>query len=236
MSEEENVNVIEEVVSPEPEDNQQTERVEESAQSHQRNDQEYNLAQLRRQRDEERRRNQDLQDELQRIRYQAQKEPDEDSLEKLADDDLTTVAHAKKIASRAAKEAAYEALRQRDHETVDERLKSKFSDFDSVVSQENIEFLKQNEPELADSLRALADDPFKQGLTAYKMLKKFIPVKPAPTIEKKKAEANLQKPLSVNAAPKANSALGNAHLFENGLTAELKAQLWKEMQDAKKAG
>lgn len=243
MSEETNENVLDqlndqqEVVSPESSESQQAERQEEAPQSHKRNDAEYNWAETRRVMKEQERRLMQAEEELNRIRQQAHKVPEEDSLEKLADDDLTTVAHAKKIAARVAREAAEAALRQRDYDTVDERLQAKYSDFDQIVSQENIEFLKQNEPELAYSLKALASDPYAQGVAAYKLIKKVLPgTNKNVSVDKRKAETNLQKPISVNAAPKATTPLGNAHMFENGLTAELKAQLWKEMQEAKKMG
>lgn len=241
MSDETNESVLDqindqqEVASPESTDQQQPDRQEETPQPRKRNDVEHNWAETRRVMKEQERRMQMYEEELQRLRQQA-KTPEEDSLEKLADDDLTTVAHAKKIAARVAKEAAEAALRQREAETVDERLQAKYSDFDDVVSQENIEYLKLNEPELAFSLRALANDPYAQGVAAYKLLKKIVPQKQSVPVEKLKAEKNVQKPISVNAAPKASTPLGNAHMFENGLTPELKAQLYKEMQEARKAG
>ena len=72
---------------------------------------------------------------------------------------------------------------------------------------------------------------------AYKLLKNTgygAPVKSAaPTLEKKKALENSQKPLSVNTVTK-QSAIGNAHAFENGLTPDLKKQLWADMQKAMK--
>ncbi len=54
-----------------------------------------------------------------------------------------------------------------------------------------------------------------------------------PLREKQKAIANSQKPVSVNAVTK-SSAIGNAHMFENGLTPELKKSLWDEMERARK--
>jgi hypothetical protein len=71
-------------------------------------------------------------------------------------------------------------------------------------------------------------------VAAYKLLKRLNPGEDmAKSVEKKKAIENSQKPISVNAVSR-NSAIGNAHIFENGLTPELKKQLWKEMEDARK--
>jgi hypothetical protein len=52
-------------------------------------------------------------------------------------------------------------------------------------------------------------------------------------VKKQRALANSQKPVSVNAVTK-NSAIGNAHMFENGLTKELKKSLYDEMKNAMK--
>ena len=97
--------------------------------------------------------------------------------------------------------------------------------------------MKQQEPELAQSLWNLRDDPYAQGVAAYKLIKKLGIGKEeeeqGDSVEKKKAIENSKKPLSVQAVSK-SSAIGNAHLFENGLTKELKKQLWSEMQEAKK--
>ena len=57
--------------------------------------------------------------------------------------------------------------------------------------------------------------------------------RPVP-VEKKKAEINLSKPVSSNAAANSATPLGQAHVFENGLTPDLRKQLWKEMENARK--
>ena len=135
-----------------------------------------------------------------------------------------------------AEEIAQRVIQQRENATVEERLSLKFHDFHQVVSRENIELLKETEPELARSL-SHNTDPYDQGIAAYKLMKRLgigtESVSKEPVREKQRAVANSQKPVSVNAVTK-NSAIGNAHMFENGLTKELKKSLYDEMKNAMK--
>lgn len=175
------------------------------------------------------------QDEL--IRRQTAPKPEEDELSKLGDEDIITYGQHKKATNKQAKEIAEQAIKEYIASTVDERLQLKYPDFAQVVTKENIEFLKENEPELAESL-SYYPDPFKQGIAVYKLLKKAgvtegEVVGNTATKEKERATKNSQKPVSVNAVTK-QSAIGNAHMFENGLTPELKASLRKEMAEAAK--
>lgn len=144
-------------------------------------------------------------------------------------DEILTAGQAKKLAEQIARDL----IRKNEAATVDERLELKHPDFSQVVSRENIEILKETEPELAFSLANISD-AYKQGVTAYKMLKRLgIYRENESSPEKEKAIKNSQKPVSINAVTK-NSAIGNAHLFENGLTPALKKQLWNEMQACRK--
>ena len=164
-----------------------------------------------------------------------QSAPETDELDKLGDEDIVTKGQARKLAAKMAEEIASRVIRERENATVEDRLAMKFNDFSQVVTRENIELLKETEPELAMSL-AQNTDQYSQGVAAYKLLKRLgigEEVAKEPVKEKQKAMANSQKPLSVNAVTK-NSAIGNAQMFENGLTPELKKQLWDEMQRARK--
>lgn len=162
---------------------------------------------------------------------------EDDELDKLGDEDIVTKRQAIKLASKMAESIAQKVIKEREATTVDERLSLKYPDFAQVVTKENIELLKENEPELAESL-SYNPDPFKQGVAAYKLLKKAAiggteQMSNSSMKEKDKAVKNSQKPVSVNAVTK-QSAIGNAHMFENGLTPELKASLLKEMKEAAK--
>ncbi len=234
MSEEENISVEEQsgavAEATEPEIVQQ-EREESAAERKKRNDQEYNWAEARRKMQELDRQNEEMKKQL--TQMQQPKVSEDDELDKLADDDIVTKAQVKKLASKMAMQIAQEAIKQREASTVDERLVNKFSDFGEVVTKENLELLKQQEPELAMSLFH-NPDPFAQGVAAYKLLKRVGVGEPvANKLDREKAIRNSQKPVSVNAVTK-SSALGEAHKFENGLTKELKGQLWAEMKQAMK--
>lgn len=236
MPDEEIMDVVPDTVQS-ADSEQPSERQEEiqEVQQRKRNDAEYNWSEARRKMEQLERKSREQEEMIARL--QQPKEETDDELNNLAEDDILTVSQARKLATKMAKQVANEAIRQREALTVDDRLRSKFSDYDQVVTTENIELLKQNDPELALSLQRLSDDPYAQSIAAYKLLKNTgygAPVKSAaPTLEKKKALENSQKPLSVNTVTK-QSAIGNAHAFENGLTPDLKKQLWADMQKAMK--
>jgi hypothetical protein len=196
-----------------------------------RNDLEYNWAESRRIMEEQKRQIREQNDYISKLTKPTQPQED-DELDKLADDDIITKAHAKKLASKMAKEIANQVIKEREASTVEERIKNKFPDFDQIVTHENIELLKKQEPELAESL-SFNPDPYKQAILVYKELKKIGVGEMKAPIEKEKAIKNSAKPLSVNSVTK-QSAIGNAHLFENGLTPELKKQLLNEMREASK--
>lgn len=209
------------------ENNQSTDRQDQQQQM--RNDQAYNWGEARRKMQELERKAQE-QDELIR-RLQAQTPQEKDDLESLTDDDIVTVSQAKKLAVKMAQQVAENVVKQKDLSTLEDRINVKYPDFQDVVSRDAIEKLKADEPELALSL-ATMQDPYQQAVAAYKLLKK-IGGKDALTQEQKKAIENRSKPQSSSTIVK-NSAIGNAHLFENGLTPELKKQLYQEMQQAMK--
>lgn len=193
----------------------------------------YNWAESRRKMQELERQIRERDDYLAQLKKQNQPPAQEDELDKLAADDIITKAHAEKLAEKRARQIVNQVLKEREAATVEDRIKVKFPDYDDIVNSENIEILKQRKPELARSL-SRCDDPYDQAVAVYdalKMIGENVP-KPVP-VEKEKALKNSQKPLSVNAVSK-TSAIGNAHLFENGLTPELKSQLLREMNECAK--
>lgn len=193
---------------------------------------EYNWAETRRKLQELERKNQELM-EREKAREAAIKAPvqEEDDLG-IADTDLAEGKHLKNLNKELKQLKAQ--LQEQQINSVDLRLQAKYSDFGSVVSAENIQLLKETEPELAESLRH-QPDPYQKGVAAYKLIKSLGigKAQDAPNPDREKAKANVQKPVSVNAVTK-QSAIGNAHMFENGLTKELKESLWKEMKELAK--
>ena len=227
---------VEEAVAPpveEAKQDDQKEEVQPNPEPKRESDQEYNWKEARRERESLRQRNLELEQELNRIKTNATAE--EDIISQLADDDIITVKQHKQMSARIAQQVAEEVVRQREAATLEERIKLKFPDFDNVVSKENIEIFKQNEPELAASLQALSHDPYKQATAAYKLLKKQgMGLSAEVAKNKNRAEENSKKPVSVQSVTKQASIVGNASMFENGLTPELRKKLWQEMQESAK--
>ena len=198
-------------------------------------DQEHNWREARRKMQDLERRAEQQDELIQRLQNQQSQPVEEDDLAKLADDDIVTAKQARRLAENMARQVADEAIREREASTADERLKNRFPDYDDVVTRDNIETLKSQDPELAMSLYALAHDPYAQAVAAYKLLKKQGIGDMAKTQpQKAKALENSRKPVSVQSVTK-SSAIGEVHKFENGLTPELRKELWKEMQQAIKS-
>jgi hypothetical protein len=235
MSEEETMSVEQEVAQP-PETENMQDAPQETVQQLQvvRKDQEYNWNEARRKMEMLERQNSELQEKFNKMSM-AQSQTQNDDLASLADDDIVTAKQARGLAEKMARQVADQAIRDREASTMEERLISKYGDFNSVVTKENIDIFNKNEPELAMSLQALAYDPYAQATAAYKMLKKYgLGVSEEVAKNKQRALDNSKKPVSVQSVTKQSSAIGNVSTFENGLTPELQKQLWKEMQEAKK--
>lgn len=237
MSEEENKGVEEipqEAVAQPDESTDSQEKAQESSEKRrERNDAEYNWAEMRRQMRDKDAEIADLRNQFSNFtRKPALAE--EDELAKLAEDDIITVSQAKKLAMKLARQTAEAVLKEKEASQVDERIQMKFPDFSSTVTRENITLLKEIKPRLAESLLKFADDPYQQSELAYEYIKAYVPQKDdSMTKEKVKALENSKKPVSVQSVGKA-SPIGQVHQFENGLTSDVKAQLWKEMQQIRK--
>lgn len=189
-------------------------------QGFQRRDLEYNWNEARRKMAELERRNAEQQEQINRLSAQKATE------EELSPDDLLTVAQLQKVNAKRDQETLRELQKQKE-----EIIRLRYPDLDQVLSNENLELFEKQEPELAESLTALQGDPCKMKVAAYKMIKKTLTKDTPPSLEKNKAEINSKKPVSVQSVGK-SSTIGNISAFENGLTPELRKQLYKEMQEA----
>lgn len=221
-------NNVEQVQEADQHENEQT-QVEQKPEVKYETPQDRNWREANRVLKELRAQNEELRQQIQQIHSKSHQSEEEES----NPDDWVT---EKKLMRRLTE--MEQKLKAREAETVMDRLKARFNDFDDVVSPENIEYLKENDPELAISLQALKDDPYQQGLAAYKMLKKTDYYLNRDAMkEKKRIEQNLNKPVSSNAVRKPNNGpLGEANRFDRGLTPELRKQLLDEMQSAIKRG
>lgn len=130
---------------------------------------------------------------------------------------------------------------QLEKQTLELRIKSKFKDFDDVVTEAAIEKLAREEPELAMTLHN-APDMYTKAVTAYKLLKNN-DQKPRERSEDEyemwERELGRQDPTPRSthelSLTRTDRPISSASAFQNGLTKELKDQLYREMQDSIKA-
>lgn len=154
---------------------------------------------------------------------------EEDELMKLSDDDILTKKQAEKLSEIKARKMFEEFENQRG----EEKARSETSDYDAIVNQENLERLQRDHPEIVESLKA-TPQLYHKAKGAYKIMKAFYGANDKESIaNKENLEKNLAKPRSVNSLG-TQSALSQAHVFERGLTPEVKKQLLSEMISASK--
>lgn len=194
------------------------------------NNKDYNFKQLREVNKQLEERLKKSEDFIQTIAEKQQEKTPPESEEELGEDDLVEGKHLKKALSKIEK-----MLYQKELDAIPDKLKNKFENFDQVVTKENLEKLKDSEPELYQTIRS-GDDLFSKGVAAYKTIISLGYAGDEENIMKQKDQvhANHKKPLSAQAI-KGHGALHEANVFANGLTPDLKKQLQKEMAEAVKA-
>jgi hypothetical protein len=162
--------------------------------------------------------------------HQEQPEPEDN----LAPDALIEKRHLsrydKKIQKLEAQLKEYQA--NSVNMSAEVQLKSKYTDFDTIVNKDNLEMLKLTYPELAQTIYN-NPDLYTKGASAYTIIKQM-GIAPGTSInqDRERAERNLAKPrplASVASSQGNDSPLQRANAFANGLTEELKTQLHKEM-------
>lgn|SRR5574338_705192 len=104
---------------------------------------------------------------------------------------------AKVAAALAAKEQQLEAERKRrEAQELPQKLASTFTDFNTVCSTENLDYLEYHYPEVALAFRH-APDGYDKWAAVYKAVKRFVPV-PDSRKDQAKAEKNFNKPQSMS--------------------------------------
>ena len=197
-------------------------------------DSEYNMRQLRekaqrleRERDEYYRHLQQLEQQRQQVA------PQEES--SLAPDDLVEWKHVQKELKKVQDELnSYK--QQSAHISAETRIKMQYPDFDKVVNDRYISVLREEYPELAASVNA-NPDLYSKAAAAYTLIKK-LNIAPnehyAPGQQKVSQNMDKPRPVSSLAPQHGESPLSKANAFAEGLTPELRSNLFKEMQEAKK--
>lgn len=233
MAEEENTGVIE----GNPEANSESQNAPADTQpqgdaSPTAKDQDHNWREMRSAMKELAEKNRQLEEALMKQQKPPQEE-EADELDSLGDEDIVTKKQLMRFGSKIHKKAKEDAYKEFYNKTAEERLETRYPDFKSVCSQENIEKLKQRFPDLARSI-ASNSDTFSQGKAAYDLIVSLGLNDSTAAQNREKMQANMQKPNM--AAPTKGGPLDSAHIFESGqrpsLTKSLKEQLRKEMEAA----
>lgn len=186
---------------------------------------EYNFRELRKITEEQKKALDQQQQRIRELEYGNQREApkkEDDPLSRLTDDDWLTVGQAKKLALREVEDL----LAKRERDTLEDRVRLKFKDYDDVVSDENVAKLIEDDNDLADALRN-SPNPY---TTAYKLIRKSNFYKENEEGKKYKAETNNiqknnSKPVSSNAVSAKPLAKANSYA-QADLT-----DLYKEMQE-----
>ena len=118
-------------------------------------------------------------------------------------------------------------------EVTEARLKAEIPDYQKILSDENVEILKDNYPEIAETIFNSQADPFKVAKAACNMITKLgIHVEDKHTAKREVVQANLAKPrASTTVAPRqGQSPLSQANEYgSDTLTEERMAALRREV-------
>src|SRR3990167_236894 len=175
--------------------------------------------------------------ELERARVYQQPQQVQPQEPELCDTDIPEMRHVKKEFNRLKVE-----LDQLKQQSEIQRLQVKYSDIDTIVSMQNLEKLKQVDPEAYMAVEA-APTLYAKGVLAYKLIKSSdILTKPNDDYDYEQAaiNRNAQKPKSISMVQpqRGTNPLTKANAFANGpeLTPELQKSLLEEMERSIKSG
>lgn len=166
-------------------------------------------------------------------------EPEEDLDINIAPDELAEGKHLSKVQKKISKLESQlrEQERRAQEYAMEAKLKSQYADFDAIVNTNNIELLREQDPESAMIVDAIPN-LYTKAVAAYKAIKNMTTEQKKENLyaaEKAKAQSNAAKPrpaVSIN-PQQADSPLSRVNAFADGLTPELQKQLLKEMHDAR---
>lgn len=176
-----------------------------------------------------------LQEELLR-RDRPQVQPEIDEFADIEPGDWMTREKAERLFEKKAEAAAQKMIEKaeakRRQDEAPQRIKARFGDFDSVVTEENVRKLQALEPEVAAALGMIQDQESK-AVAAYKYIKALVPQVAENSAAKQRIIDNSNQPKSLSAVG-GGSPLAQADAYASGLTPELKKQLYAEMQSYSK--
>lgn len=190
----------------------------------------------------------EMQSKLQNQQHQQQKQvvpvvEEKEWFDDLDPEALVEVKQIKNIAQdmRAMKQQLREQQAQSQEIAMQNKIKSQYPDFDEVFNAQTITSLNERYPDVANALRVMPDD-YNKATAAYTMIKNLGIYKGnemkkntyESDILKAKVNAAKPRPLTSVNPQQGDSPLSKANAFANGLTTDLKAQMLKEMQEARK--
>jgi len=161
---------------------------------------------------------------LQNHQYQSQNVYQEDETEDQKIEKKVQIALAKR------EEEFEKAKLEREQREYPNRLVQTHSDFNSVVTAENLDYLEFHYPEVARPLKRLNDN-FDKWSDIYSAIKKFVPNSTTAKKEAAKADANFAKPKSISST----GLTQNTDSDSSRLTEERKRANWERMQKTLKA-
>jgi len=172
----------------------------------------------------------------------------------LSPDDLVEGKHIAQLVKEQRE--MKQKLQQYEQQSVEQRrmaqaeanLRAQYEDFDKVVNQNTVTLLREKHPDIAERVTKLAHDPQMAFDYAYMAIKQNLlrqgsagqenfPPRQS-DLDAAKAQQNSAKPRPLNtvAAQHTDSPISRMNAFANGeVTPEMQKQLWKEMNDIRKA-
>lgn len=146
--------------------------------------------------------------------------------------------HISKVNNKIKKlEEQLKNYERQSHETITEsKLKAKYSDFDKVVSRDNVEALRNSHPEIWQTINS-TPDLYNKAVSAYTLIKELrLAPDESYNPDKLALQKNVSKPrpLTSMSPQQGDTPLSRANAFSNGLTEDLKDQLRKEMENARR--
>lgn len=154
-------------------------------------------------------------------------------------DGLAEGKHIKKVLQevRELKKELQQYKSKSTEDTARIKLTTQFTDYDRVMSKNNLDALESVNPELAEMI-SNTPDMYKRAKLAYEMIKQYgIYRDTSYDQEKAIAQTNAKKPRPLTSASpqQGDTPLSKANAFANGpLTKEFKAQKYKETLQAMK--
>ncbi len=133
----------------------------------------------------------------------------------------------------------FNQYKQQSHEQmVETQLRARYNDFDSVVSKENIELLRERFPEVANTISS-SSDLYNKAASAYTLIKQFgihREADYAPQRERAQVNVAKPKPAALVSPSIGSQALGAAAANDRKLTPDLQKRLREEMLANSKKG